>query len=242
MFRNRKSAFPALDEETAGAILNQVFEACGRPSGSVPLHVLASYTQYRRDRYSLQKGILIFMMAVFLLLPLGFIPPKFTVERIDTLPSSVPVYEVRVHSLLPVRQVYARLDDVPVTVYESRQGIYTVEPRKNGRLSITVALANRQYDSRELVVSGVDTTAPVLLRSQTLADRVRIYLEDTGSGIDYPGIYGRTDTGETLMPLDCDTQAGWVDFAFPSELRIFVPDRNGNTLQLVLKIRSASSD
>lgn len=237
MFEWQNNEIPDLNEETASAIMANVFEACGKTPSTVPLSVLSSYTQYRRDRYALQKWILIFVLTVFLLLPLCFVAPKFQVEQIGRYETGVPTYEVRVSNWLPVRLVSARLNDRPVAVYESQAKIFTVEPRDNGKLTITVTLANRQYDIWSTTVEGVDAVPPTLVSSEAEPEKIRIYLDDAGVGINFEEIYAVSANDPKIAPLDYNVQEKYVDFLFPTELNIFVPDYNGNTLQLVLSIR-----
>lgn len=229
--------FPQLDEQTASAIMSNVFAACEREPSAVPLSVLASYTQYRRDRYSLQKSILIFTLVVFLLLPICFIAPRFEVTEIGRSQTGIPTYEVNVHSILPVRLVSARLDDRPVAVYESDASIFTVEPAANGRLTITVTLINRQYDVWSIDVTGVDATAPVLEGSEVLGSTLRIFLSDEGVGVDFEKAYAVANDGSSIAVTGYSAEDGYIDFPFDQSLNIYIPDHNGNTLQLVLTVK-----
>ena len=71
----RKSSVPQLDIEAAGRILAQAFEANQMELNTIPLEVLASYSNYRRERFTLQRTILVIIMTLFLLLPFLFVPP-----------------------------------------------------------------------------------------------------------------------------------------------------------------------
>lgn len=241
MFKKQQENLPMLDEEVASAIMNNVFEACGKTPSKVPLSVLSSYTEYRRDRFSLQKGILIFMLAVFLLLPLCFVSPSFRVSEMGRHGTGVPTYEVQVSNLIPIRLVSAKLDGRPVAVYESQAKVFTVEPPDNGTLTITVTLMNQQYDVWSTEVTGVDATAPVLISSDVQPDRIRVYVSDTGVGVDYDAVYAVSAADSRILPLNCNPDESYIEFTFPADLNIFVPDFNGNTLQLVLSTRSDGS-
>lgn len=237
MMQNENEHFPKLDDEVASSIITSVFEACGQTPSTVPLSVLSSYTEYRRDRFSLQKGILIFILIVFLLLPICFIYPHFTVTEVGRSDTGIPTYEVRVNNILPVRLVSARLNDRSVTVFESDAKIFSVEPADNGHLTITVTLMNRQFDVWNTDVTGVDATAPVLLRSSYHDDTVRIYLEDTGVGVDYENCYAVAGSGSKILPAAFNSEKNYVEFIFDQNMNIYIPDFNGNQLQLVLTVQ-----
>lgn len=237
MFEKQNNSLPGLNDEVASAIMDNVFSACGQAPSTVPLKVLSSYTEYRRDRYSLQKTVLIFVLIVFLLLPICFISPHFTVNELGRYDTGVPSFEVRVSNFVPVRLVSARLNDRPVAVYESQAKVFTVEPTANGVLTITVTLANKQFQVWSTEISGVDATAPILVNSEVLDGNLRIYLQDEGVGVNYKNIYAVSSTDVHIAPAGYNEAENYVEFKFDSDLNIFIPDHNANTLQLVLTIR-----
>lgn len=230
-------SFPKLNEEMASAIIANVFAACNQEPSTVPLNVLASYTEYRRERYTLQKAILVFILLVFLLLPLCFIAPKFTVTEISRSHTGVPTYQVEVSNWLPIRLVSAKVDTHPIPVYESDTRIFTMEPTLNGRLTLTVTLANHQFDTWSADISGIDATAPALSGSSMQGKNLRIYVTDDGVGTDLANAYAIRANGTRLAPEDFSDEEGYVDFLFDQDLNFFIPDRNGNLLQLVLRIK-----
>lgn len=236
MDKAQEMKLPQLDEETASAIMNSVFEACGKEPSNVPLKVLSSYAEYRSDRFSLQKGILIFILIVFLLLPLCFVAPRFTVTEIGRSNVGIPTYEIDVQNRLPVYLVQARLDGHPITVFQSEDTVFTVEPGQDGELSVTVTLLNRQYEVWSTTVTGVDTTAPKLLSSAHEKDRLVLHLQDEGVGVDYESCYALGSDGSRIAPLHWSAEDNTIAFPLVQNLNIFIPDYNGNTLQLVLTV------
>ena len=76
----RKSSVPQLDIEATGRILAQAFEASQMELNTIPPEVLASYRNYRRERFTLQRTILVIIMTLFLLLPFLFVPSSFSVQ------------------------------------------------------------------------------------------------------------------------------------------------------------------
>ena len=76
----KKPAVSQLDLEIASQILEQVFEANDMELNSISLEALASYSNYRKERFTLQRTILVIIMALFILLPRLFIPASFTIN------------------------------------------------------------------------------------------------------------------------------------------------------------------
>ena len=107
----KKSSMPQLDPETASRILEQTFEANEMEKNTIPLEVLASYSNYRRERFSLQRMLLIVIMLLFVLLPLLFIPASFTIGEDPTVGRDYnPVYALQVDSFMLVDRVNATID------------------------------------------------------------------------------------------------------------------------------------
>lgn len=229
--------FPQLNEEMAAAIMANVFAACNQAPSSVPLSVLSSYTEYRRDRYTLQKGILIFILLVFLLLPVCLIAPKFEVAELSRSQTGIPTLQVTVQNWLPVRLVSARVNNQPIPVYESDTDVYTLEPTLNGTLTLTVTLINLQYDIWSTEISGIDATAPTLSGSELQGENLRIFVTDDGVGTDFANAYAIAADGTRLPPVAYSNSQGYVEFAYDQDLNFFIPDHNGNTLQLVLRTK-----
>lgn len=233
--KNRSgSSIPPLSYADAEIILQEVFAACGKAPTAVPLEVLSSYTEYRRDRFTLQKTVLILILIVFLLLPVGFLSPGVEAVRTELSQIGAPTYTIKADSLLPVRTVTAQLDGQAIAVYQLASGLFSVTPRSNGLLTVTVTLVNGQYRSWSTQIDTVDTKAPELLQIRTVGDLVRLYVSDDGVGMDYEGAYALTPGGDRLLPSEIDETRGYLAFPKSAGLHLFLPDKNGNQLQLVL--------
>lgn len=231
----RKNQYPELSPEAAEAIIAQVFEKCGQEPNQTPLSVLTSYSLYRRDRFSLQKVIIAMALCVFLLLPAVFIAPRYAVEEVSRSTTGIPTFRVTVTNWLPVRLVSANVDGHPVPVYESESEVYTVEPTINGTLTITVTLANRQYSVWSTQISGIDAKAPTLVSSENRGGVIRIYYEDAGVGCDGKDSYAVGS--QQITPLDYNNDECWVEFPLNESMNVFIPDRNGNVLQLLITLK-----
>lgn len=238
----RKRPFrQALELPAAEEILKEVFEACGKEPNPTPLDVLASYQSYRQERYALQKNVLDIVLLLFFLLPLLFFMPSFTLEPDAEAEPGRPVYQVQVDALLPIARVTAKIDGYTIPVYETGFRTYSVEPVRNGAMTITVTLVNHQYAEHEILVEHVDRTAPGLVSSRQEGGYLYLYLEDEESGIYYEGIYAEDRSGNRSVPLSYDPETGCVEFPCPSAaMNVFIPDRTGNLLQLVVSVASGS--
>ena len=72
----KKTRGPELDESTASQMLENIFDACEVEPNTVPLSVLKSYSNYRRERFLLQKVLLVIILLFFCMVPLLFIAPN----------------------------------------------------------------------------------------------------------------------------------------------------------------------
>ena len=80
MIRKPGRQTPKLDTQTAEKMLEEIFAECGVKPNSVPMEALSAYTVYRKERFYLQRGILIGILVLFFLLPFLFIDSRFTVD------------------------------------------------------------------------------------------------------------------------------------------------------------------
>ena len=231
---------PSLDDGIAQRLLENVFEACDMETNTIPLNVLSSYSNYRKERFALQKLILIFFMTLFVLLPVLFVPPSLSLRPAEDSPSYAPEFSLDVQSyFLPIDRVTAVIDGHNVPVYETDVRSFAIQPNSNGLMTVTVTLANNQYQTQTIEVKGFDRDAPSLL-SHALRDG-KLYLKITdgeGSGLDLQHIRAIDENGDTvkLLSYDEETQELVFDYTRRS-MNLFIPDLAGNNLQLVLTVR-----
>lgn len=233
-----KSSAPQLSFEEASRILEQAFDANEMENNSVPLEVLASYSSYRKERFTLQRTILVIIMALFILLPLLFIPAAFRVERDETLERNYnPVYRLTVDSMMLVDRVNATIDGYNIPVYEVDSHIYSIEPSRNGEMFVTVTLLNRQTLTRYVEVSGVDREVPTVISCSKEANLLYLYLSDAGSGVDFSKIEALGLDGKEIKPAEVNEEAGFVTLPAASDtINVYVEDLAGNKLQLILTL------
>ena len=237
------SKIPQLNDDTADKLLANVFDACEMEHNSIPLVKLASYSEYRREKYSMQKIILSIVLIVFCALPLCFISPDFTVQKISPDDARFPEYEIHVKKFMPVSFVSATLDGKNQAVYETGERTYGVQPTENGKLDIRVQYINRQYATESeladgpITVEGIDVKAPVKVDDKRIGDELFLWFSEEGSGIDYENVTGYLNSGEEIKPIRWDEENDIIVFEFPSEsANLFIPDKKGNELQLVITV------
>ncbi|NLD20552.1 MAG: hypothetical protein GX663_09995 [Clostridiales bacterium] len=235
-FKKKKNE-ELLNSDLAGQMLQNVFDVCEVEPNSVPLDVLESYSNYRKDRFSLQRLILIIIMVLFIAVPLLFVAPKMTTKD-KTTNISAPVYQMSVESILPIKSVTAVIDGANVPVYETEANVYSVEPTVGGAMTITVTSFNHQVATKTINVSTIDRQPPAVASDQTKDGVIYLHLEDKGSGVDYANIYGIDEAGDEILPVDYSETQGYVAFDYPSSsLNLYIPDKSENVLRLILTVR-----
>lgn len=233
----KKSKDTGLSPEAASQMLSNVFEACDYEANRVPLEVLESYSHYRKERHLLQKGILVVVALLFLMLPVLFVSADVELGFVDNTPPGSPIVQISAKSLIPVESVVATMDSYKLQVYQVADGLYQIHPDRNGILKVVVTLANKQFTETTIQVTNVDVTPPQLVSSVLEGDELTIFFSDDSGQLDFDKIYAVNSTGEKVYPLSWDQAALSVTFAYPdSYLNIFVPDQCNNTLQLVLTV------
>lgn len=229
---------PQLDIEEASKILENIFSASQVEPNSIPLDVLTAYSNYRRERFSLQRTILVIIMILFLLLPFLFIAPVFSIESTSPEDAPNPSYQIALDTFMPVQRVTANIDGHNIPVYETASHIYSIEPSMNGHMTVSITLINHQTITHSVDVKNVDTEAPLVVSNSVDSENIYLYLSDTGTGIDYAKIKAVSLSGQNFYPVSYDTASGCVAFEYPPEsLNVYVPDHAGNTLQLILTVQ-----
>lgn len=233
----RKQQTPELDIETARRILAYAFEVNRAQPNSIPLDVLASYSSYRKERFTLQRTVLVVVMTLFILIPLLFIPPSFTLTQESGADEANPVYRLELNSLMLVDWLKVQIDGHNIPVYEVDSHVYSIEPSRNGQMDVTVTLINRQTATQSVDVTQVDRDSPVIASHWMENGRLYVSLTDDGAGIRYDQIYAVDQNGSDVLPDEIDEEAGYVVFSNPLDLtNIYFPDNADNMLHVIVAI------
>lgn len=238
LFEKPEDKYPQLNIDTASKLLENVFKATDTEPNSIPLEVLTAYSNYRKERFSLQRTIIVLILVLFFMLPFLFIPSEFSLNQTQAGEHENPTYNLEVTSKMLVRSVVASVDGSNVPVYETDAHVYSIEPAKNGKMAVTVTLMNNQTATQYVDVENVDFDIPVLVSNNIDAENVYLFLSDAGSGIDYDNIRALTLDGREVSPASVDTELGRVTFTRTNDsMNIYIPDFKGNELHLVLTIQ-----
>lgn len=235
--KSGQSQNPSLNKQVAKQLLENVFEACDMESNTIPLDVLSSYSNYRLERFALQKLVLILIIALFVLLPALFIAPKLTLELSPESSDFSAAYSLHVKSyFMPIERVSAVIDGHNVPVYETDTRSFSIEPTMNGTMTVTVVLTNRQYQTQTVEVTNIDRDTPILLSHSLENGLLHLRVTDgTGAGLDAEKIRALDQNGRPVPLLSADLERGELIFDYNKlAMNIFIPDRAGNTLQLVI--------
>lgn len=227
-----------LDPQMASQILANAYEACEYEKNTVPLEVLTSYSNYRKERFLFQKTLLVFCAIAFLLLPILFVAPKFTLTQAAGENDGTPYVEVTLQNLVPMNRINASIGGVKMPVYELADGTYQIVPDRNGELEVTVELWNQQQSCKTFTVTGIDSEPPVLLSSERKDQTLFLYLSDNSGALDYENIYASSLNGDVVKPISYDEASLCVGFAYPSEnMNIHISDLSGNALNIVVTLK-----
>lgn len=237
-FQKKITQQPQLDMTDANKILENVFRENHVEPNSVPLELLTAYSNYRKERFFLQRLLIVIIMILFCMLPFLFIPSSFSITENTKSENNSPTYILNVTSKMPVKRVSAMINGRNLPVYETDTHVYSIEPTVNGKMTVTVTLINNQTSTRYIDVTTTDAEAPILLSSNIDNSLVYLYLSDSASGIDYDNIVAIDLNGKTISPISIDKASGCVAFPYPDSIQnVYVPDFSGNKLQLVIQIK-----
>lgn len=214
-------------------MLANILQRVGQEPNSVPLPVLVSYSNYRRERFSIQRLVIVIVFIIFLLLPFFFIRPNLNITDITPKGSGEKVFRIDVESIIPISTVTATSDNYKYQVTEEGNHVYKVVPLVNGEMDVTVTAFNYQYKIRRVMVTGIDTDAPYMVKHEKEGDNILVYVKDDGSGIDFENITTADMDGNIEKPK-YDEEKGIIYLSDKKTVTLFVPDLKGNKLQLVI--------
>lgn len=221
-------------EDIAARMLENIFLSCNKEPNTVPLQTLTTYSNYRKERYSLQRTVLLVMLTLFALLPLLFITTGFSIQ--NTKAGEDPVYYVQPRVKLPVRQVSALINGEPQKVSKLENGGYAIYPERNGPMQITMTLFNLQASTQTVTVTDTtDYEKPQLKSSRRAGNFLMLYLSDNLSGINGMGISVEDSEGNSLSDFRFDTDNNCLTIPYTKEKRhIRIPDYSGNVKDIFL--------
>lgn len=206
-----------------------------------------SYRSGFRRKYLIRKCCVVVCAAllVFTLLPGTVVPaPISEVSAAPASDASSARVEFSVSSAIPVREVSAQMNDQKIQVEETSYQNYAVDVQENGYLLLEVYSISGMYSSHGIQIDSIDDQAPDVITHYLDGETIVISVTDNdGVGVDYSSIYGYSpDTGSVVSPLYYNKKNGNITFGVPeASMYIYIPDKNGNTLTLMLSASQEES-
>lgn len=235
-FKN-KTKVPELDVNLADQMLQNIFEISQVTPSSIPLDVLISYSNYRKERFAFQKFVLAAIIILFSLVPFLFVYPEFEIVQSTDSTQYPPVYEFSLDTDFPIKSVSATLNRTPISVSQTGKKSFSLEPTENGILSVSVTLMNNQVHTAITSIDALDTKPPIYHSNSIHSGTIYLYVSDELSGVDYENVTAKDSEGNEVSPLGYNETNEYLVFDYPdSTLDVYVPDFAGNTLHLVLNV------
>lgn len=141
--------------------------------------------------------------------------------------------ELKIKSLLPVKNMEVALDGSPVQMEKSGPKTYTAVLKNNGVLEVKLTSFNNMKTVLHEQVDVLDDTPPAIKDKTFKAGVLTFRLEDTQSGVDFSSISGSDEDDPHISPLSIDKSSGQVTFELKKEnLTITAKDKIGNEFHI----------
>ena len=227
---------PKYPLEDAERLLEFIFYEEGRQPNTIPLVTLIDYNEYRMQRHTLKRYLIVTIILCFAIAPMFLITPSFTLELDAAATKRGQLrYTFTVDSFIPIETAKARIGDKDIPVLQDGKRSYYILPTTNGEMEVTVSYVTHRQKSSKVTVTDVDREVPQLVSSKTKGTKVCLYVSDSGSGINWKRIYALDSEGNTVEPTSYNAIIGELIFDYPdSYLNVYIPDRTGNVLHAVI--------
>lgn len=207
-------------------------------AGRVPMR----YDAYGRPLREKKKGRgkAVFRFFFFFLFPyliingailyLAISRPTVSTDDPDTSDYKSASIRIRLHSLLPIKNVKATLEGEPVELKQDGED-YIASLSDNGNLNIRAESINWMSDSVNVQVSLLDRTGPVIDKDSVDigSGYVEFQVSDTQSGVSFDSIYGVDSDGDNVKPIDINKESGGVTMPMKAEsITVYLSDQAGN--------------
>ena len=151
--------------------------------------------------------------------------------------------ELKIKSLLPVKQMEAAIDGAPIEMKKSGPRTYTAVLTNNGVLEVKLISFNKMKTVIYEQVDVLDDTPPAIKDYVNENGILTFRLEDSQSGVDFSSIYGSDEDNPEISPLAIDRSTGSVTFELKKDnLIITAKDMIGNEMHVTFNPQGENID
>lgn len=158
--------------------------------------------------------------------------PKITPSDPDTSDYKTANIEVDIDSFLPLKDVSASLEGVPIELIKEN-GKYHASVTSNGVLEISARSINGMKQVAHEQINLLDETGPSIDENDVVlgAGYVEFTVVDDQAGVNWDSIYAVDSDGNNLKPTEVNRSTGHVTFSFgASALTVYVTDLADNQI------------
>jgi hypothetical protein len=236
--KKHNNSIPELDASRASETLKDVFAAANVRPNDIPMETLSSkWRKPQGEPLVYQRAAVIVAMVFFLILPILFVVPQFTVTTTEDGVDGYFQYNIQLNTILPVKEVLATVDGESLDVSKKGNRRYEIKPKTTGELELTVTLFNNQRTRQRIQVATKDGDDPLLLKCDTDSNNVSLYVKDKDCGVNLKEAYAVDDKGRKTRPEVLSNEEGKLIFPYPAKsMVIYVPDNLNNYMQLTMDV------
>ncbi len=203
--------------------------------GDQQVHPSGTERHGRRPRKKKEKveSILWYLIPFFLInLAIFFYMtarPDFTLVIEDPSNFKNISFTLETSGRLPIHELEAKLDDVPVELEKTSKNHYTATVDRNGTLEVRAAYKNGMSKTQYENISTIDDQPPTIIGEELDASILTVSFEDAQSGVDIKSVYAVDANGDKVAPLEIMEEEHRATFqADTNNLEIHVMDLCGN--------------
>lgn len=187
--------------------------------------------------------ILPFVVVNTIIFVLVTTSPKSTITLGEISDYTTTTMEIRVESLLPVKEMKVTLDSNEVEFTKTASRTYTATLNSNGMVAVELLSINGMKNTKYAPINVLDD-APPEIKDPIIEDGVLSFrLEDTQSGVDYSTVHASNEDNPDILPLSIDRSTGIVTFDMQKEnLTICAKDKIGNEVRTTITPRGENID
>ena len=156
--------------------------------------------------------------------------PKITIEIDKTDDYQSVNANVKIHSLLPLKETIIKLDSEAIP-YSKDGSTYTALITRNGSFSVDATAANGMRDFKFTDVSILDDTPPFIDEASCHIEEGVLTFDayDTQSGMNWAQVYATAPDGTRIVPKKINKSTGTVSVPMDVDtLELHVVDMVGN--------------